>query len=71
MKQPFRLGVSPDFYTEAREQPRSVSSPPVRGLADIEVAPMPPAVDLMATPKRSISSTRSSRCALRVTRDSL
>ena len=71
MKQPFRLGVSPDFYTEAKESLDSVVSAKLTGLAGFEVAPMPPAADLLATPEALDQFDAIFALALLVTRDSV
>ena len=41
MKQPFRLGVSPDFYTEAKESLNGVLAAKFANLPDIEGAVFP------------------------------
>ena len=71
MKRPFRLGVSPDFYSEAKESLDSVVSLKFAGPGDIEVAPMPPADNLMATPAALDQFDGIFALALRVTRDSV
>lgn len=71
MKQPFRLGVSPDFYTEAKESLDGVVAAKFAGLPGIEVAPMPPADDLLATPEALNQFDAIFALALRVTRDSV
>jgi phosphoglycerate dehydrogenase-like enzyme len=71
MKRIFRLGVSPDFYTEAKESLDSVVASKFAGLADIEVAAMPPAADLMATPEALDQFDAIFALALRVTRESV
>ena len=71
MKRTFRLGVSPDFYAEAKESLDGVVAAKLAGLADFEVAPMPPAPDLLATPEALEQFDAIFALALRVTRGSM
>ena len=71
MKRPFRLGISPDFYTEAKASLDSVVAAKFAGLADIEVAPMPPSADLKATPEALEQFDAIFALALQVTRESV
>jgi phosphoglycerate dehydrogenase-like enzyme len=51
MKQPFRIGVSPDFYTEARESLDAVVKTTIAGVEGIEVESMGELAGLVATPE--------------------
>jgi phosphoglycerate dehydrogenase-like enzyme len=51
MNDVFRLGVSPDFYTEARDATEKVIRERLAGLPDIEVVPMPAGIGKEATPE--------------------
>lgn len=71
MNQPFRLGVSPDFYTEAKESLDGVIAAKFAGAAHIEVASMPPAENLLATPEAMNQFDAIFALALRVAPESL
>jgi phosphoglycerate dehydrogenase-like enzyme len=71
MKRSFRLGVSPDFYAEANESLEKVIAAKFAGQADIEVAAMPPAAGLTATPEAMNQFDAIFALALCVTRESL
>ncbi|MEZ5353632.1 MAG: NAD(P)-dependent oxidoreductase [Bryobacteraceae bacterium] len=51
MKQPFRIGVSPDYYTEARESLDAVVSATLAGVEGIVVESMGDLPGLVATPE--------------------
>lgn len=51
MSEPFRLGVSPDFYTEAREATETVIAARLAGIPNLIVEPMPPEMGTEATPE--------------------
>jgi len=51
MSKLFRIGVSPDFYSEARESLEAVLAARLTGLPGVEVAPMPELPGLVATPE--------------------
>jgi phosphoglycerate dehydrogenase-like enzyme len=67
MKKLFRLGVSPDFYTEAKDSLDMVVAAKLAGLADFEVAPMASTPNLLATPEFDAIFA----LALRITGDSV
>ncbi len=71
MKNTFRLGISPDFYTEAKESLDGVVAAKLAGVANFEVAPMPPAEDLLATPDAHNHFDALFARALRVTPESV
>lgn len=71
MKRTFRLGVSPDFYTEAKESLDSVTAAKFSGLANVEIASMPPLNDLRATPESLDQFDGIFALAVRVNRESL
>lgn len=51
MNEPFRLGVAPDFYSEAREATENVIAARLAGLPGIVVEPMPAEMGKEATPE--------------------
>ncbi|MCC6538464.1 MAG: dehydrogenase [Bryobacterales bacterium] len=50
MSQPVRIGVSPDFYTEAKTAFENVIAAKFAGNASVTVERMPPLANLLATP---------------------
>ena len=47
----FRIGITPDFYTEAKGKFEGVLEEQLRGVAGVESAPMPPQPGKVATPE--------------------
>ncbi len=47
----FRIGITPDFYTEAKGKFEGVLEEQSRGVAGVESAPMPPQPGKVATPE--------------------
>src|SRR5262245_11446922 len=50
MNPKFRIGITPDFYTEAKGKFESVLEEQMGGASGVESAPMPPQPDKLATP---------------------
>ena len=71
MKNTFRLGISPDFSTEAKESLDGVVAAKLAGVPNFAVAPMPPAPDLLATPDALNQFDAIFALALRVTPESV
>ncbi len=51
MKPVFRMGMSPDFYSEAKGKFEHVLEQEMRGVAGLEFGPMPPQPGKLATPE--------------------
>src|SRR5438552_3529783 len=49
MNSKFRIGITPDFYTEAKGKFESILEEQLSGASGVETAPMPPQPDKLAT----------------------
>ena len=51
MNPKFRIGITPDFYTEAKGKFEAVLDEQLRPAAGVESAPMPPQPNKLGTPE--------------------
>src|SRR5260221_3100619 len=71
MNSKFRIGITPDFYTEAKGKFESVLEEQLSGACGVESAPMPPQPDKFATPDALTQFEAIFSLALRITPQSL
>src|SRR6185436_20566521 len=71
MNQKFRIGITPDFYTEAKGKFESVLEEQLRGASGVESAPMPPQSGKVATPDALNQFDAIFWLALKITTESL
>ncbi len=71
MTEPFRIGISPDFYTEAKANLEAVLRERIDPLAGIGYAPMPPEHGKLATPEALDRFDAVFALALKITAESL
>src|SRR5258708_35592643 len=71
MNSKFRIGITPDFYTEAKGKFESVLEEQLSGASGVESAPMPPQPDKLATPDALNQFDAIFSLALRITPQSL
>jgi phosphoglycerate dehydrogenase-like enzyme len=67
----FRVGITPDFYTEAKGKFESAVESKLSGLSGLVFEPMPPQPDKLATPDALSSYDAIFSLALKITRESL
>jgi phosphoglycerate dehydrogenase-like enzyme len=71
MKNIFRLGMSPDFYTDAKGKFEQVFEEQMRSAAGVEYGPMPPQPGKLATPEALNQFDAICSLALKITPESL
>lgn len=71
MNRKFRIGITPDFYTEAQGKFESVVEEQLSGANGVESAPMPPQPDKIATPDALNQFDAIFSLALKITAESL
>src|SRR5712692_7875536 len=71
MNSKFRIGITPDFYTEAKGKFESVLEEQLSGANGVESAPMPPQPDKVATPDALNQFDAIFWLALKITPESL
>lgn len=71
MKNTFRIGITPDFYTDAKGYFEDVVAGQFGGVAAIEYGPIPPAPDKTATPEALQQFDAVVALAMRITAASL
>ena len=71
MNQKFRIGITPDFYTEAKGKFESVLEEQLSGASGVESAPMPPQPGKVATPDALNQFDAIFSLALKITPESL
>src|SRR5437867_2967497 len=71
MNPKFRIGITPDFYTEAKGKFESVLEEQLSGASGVESAPMPPQPDKLATPDALNQFDAIFSLALKITPQSL
>jgi phosphoglycerate dehydrogenase-like enzyme len=67
----FRIGITPDFYTDAKGKFEDVLEEQLRGLGGVESAPMPPQPGNVATPEALNQFDAVFSLALKITPESL
>jgi phosphoglycerate dehydrogenase-like enzyme len=71
MKPMFRLGITPDFYVEAKGKFEQILDEQIRGREDLEYGPMPPQLGKLGTPEALDQFDAIFSLALKITPDSL
>src|SRR3989454_9357651 len=71
MNSKFRIGITPDFYTEAKGKFESILEEQLSGASGVETAPMPPQPDKLATPDALNQFDAIFSLALKITPQSL
>src|SRR5690349_12243145 len=71
MNSKFRIGITPDFYTEAKGKFEAVLAEQLSAAPGVESAPMPPQPGKMGTPEALDQFDAIFSLALKITPDSL
>src|SRR6266404_3296272 len=71
MTSKFRIGISPDFYIDAKGKFETVVEDQLRGVDGVESGPMPPQPGKLATPEALNQFDAIFSLAMKITADSL